>query len=172
SVSGTPCRAAEALEKTARDRRDVLPAIAQRRQMNVEHVQAIVEVFAKAPLAHLTLQIAVGSDDDAGVDRDRLDRADAADLPLLQHTQELALKVNAHLGDRIEQERAAVGLLEHPGAAALARAGESAVDVAEERAVGQRLGQRRAVDGDEGSAVACRVVVDRLREELLARAAL
>ena len=172
SVGRPPRRAAEALDQAAGDRGDVLPAIAQRRQMDVEDVQAIVEVFAKAPLAHLALQIAVGSDDDAGVDRNRLDRADAADLALLQHAQELALKVHAHLGDLIEQQRATVGLLEHPGTAALARPGEGAVDVAEERAVHQRLGQRRAVDGDEGSAMARRVVVDGLRKELLARAAL
>ena len=40
--------------------------------------------------------------------------AQAVDLTLLQHTQELDLHVDRHIGDFIQQHRAAVGRLQKP----------------------------------------------------------
>ena len=48
----------------------------------------------------------------AHVDRDRLRSADARDDAVLQHAQHLGLRREAHVADLVEEERAAVGLLE------------------------------------------------------------
>ena len=75
--------------------------------------------------------------------------ADAVDLALLQGAQQLGLQAPVHLGDFVEQQRAAVGLLELADAAG-DRAGEGALLVAEQLALQQVLGDGGAVDRDEG----------------------
>ena len=57
-----------------------------------------------------------------------------------------------HVADLVEEEGAAVGLLEAAPVAPLVRAGEGALLVAEQLALEERLGQRGAVDRHEGAA--------------------
>ena len=61
--------------------------------------------------------------------------------------------------------------LEH-ARAAIVRAGEGALFVTEDLALEERVGDRRAVDRDEGERVARAELVNRLRHELLAGAGL
>ncbi len=74
--------------------------------------------------------------------------ADAADLALLQHAQQLALHAGRHLADLVEEQRAAVGDLEQAARVVLG-AGEGAARVAEQRRFEQRLRDRGAVFADE-----------------------
>ncbi len=79
-----------------------------------------------------------------------VERADAADLALLEHAQEPELHRRRHLADLVEEDRAAVRLLEE--ALALAGgAGEGAARVAEQLGLEQRLGERAAVLGHEAA---------------------
>ena len=64
-------------------RRDVGGAVAQRRHRDREDVQAIEQVFAKAPGFDVGDQVAIGGGDDADVDLDGFARADRLDLALL-----------------------------------------------------------------------------------------
>ena len=66
---------------------------------------------------------------------------------------------------------AATGLLEQPALCHL-RVRESAALVPEERALHERLRDRRAVDLDEGVGTARATAVDRLRDHVLAGARL
>ncbi len=75
------------------------------------------------------------------------------------------------LADLVEEERAAVGLLEAADPA-LVGAGERALLVTEELALEERLGERGAVERDERLLRARPELVDRARELALARAAL
>src|SRR5438270_655681 len=101
-------------------------------------------------------RLSVGSslpDDDRSlfgrlVDAPRDLRADAADLAFLEHAEELPLHARAHLLDLVEEERAAVRLLEE-ALPVPDRAREGARDVAEELRVEERLGDGGAVRGDE-----------------------
>ena len=68
--------------------------------------------------------------------------ADALELLLLQHAQQLRLQVEPHLGDFVEQQRAAVRALER-AFDALDRAGERALLVAEQRALDRVLREAR-----------------------------
>ena len=106
---------------------------------------------------------------DADVDRDLLRAADARERPLLQHAQQLHLHRRLHLADLVEEQRAAVGELED-AACGVVGAGERALLVAEQLALEQRLGDRRAVDRDERERRARAELVDRLRDQLLAGA--
>ena len=92
-------------------------------------------------------------------------------IALLQRAQQLGLQAHVHFGDFVEQQRAAVGLLELADAARH-RAGEGALLVAEQLRFQQRLGNGRAVDGDERLARARRALVDVAGDHLLAGAAL
>ena len=113
--------------------------------MDLEHVEAVVEVLAKLPLLERGLEVAVGGGDDAHVGLQSAGTADALELALLEDAQELRLQERAHLGDLVEEERAAGGLLDATDLAR-DRAGERALLVAEQLRLEELLGQRGAVD--------------------------
>src|SRR5207248_3248048 len=68
------------------------------------------------------------------------------------------------------EQRAAIRELHLADAAVLARAGECTLLIAEELGLDQQIRYRRAIHGDEGAFPPRRLVVDRLREQLLAGA--
>src|SRR5262245_54390515 len=103
----------------------------------------MVEVLAEAVVVDHRAKISVRRRDPADVDLERATATDALETARLQDAQQLGLQLGLELADLVEEERAAVGELE-PAALALARAGERALLVAEELALEQRLGQRRA----------------------------
>ena len=123
--------------------------------MNRHDVQAVVQVLAKAAGVDLVEQVAVAGGDDAGVDADRVRVADALELALLQHAQQLHLQLGRRGVDFVEEDRAGVGGFEAAGAV-VDGAGERAADVAEQFAFEQALAERAAVDADE-RAVAARL---------------
>ncbi len=146
---------------------DVLRPFAERRQIEGNHPQPVEQVGAEAPLLDLVAQRSVGRRDDPHVDRDRLRAADRKHRAFLQHAQQLRLHLRRELGDLVQEERAAAGQPEVAGSVP-DRAGEGALGVAEELALEQRVGERGAVDGDEGSLAPVRGVVDRAGDQLLA----
>src|SRR5205085_11924813 len=61
-----------------------------------------------------SFEIFVRRGDDAHVDLNRLLSADALERLLLQHAQHFGLRLQTHVADLIEEQRAAVGELELP----------------------------------------------------------
>jgi hypothetical protein len=101
------------------------------------HVDAVVQVGAVLAALHHLLEVAVGGADQPHVDLHRLAAADAFELALLQHAQQLGLEGRRDVADLVEEQRAAVRHLE--AALAVAHgAGEGALLVAEEFALQQR----------------------------------
>src|SRR5262249_55438114 len=131
-----------------------------------------VEILAEQAALDLDREIAIGGGDDAAAERDLARAGEPRGRALLQDAQELHLHVERHVADLVEQDGAALGELELAGPAALARAGERARLVAEQLALEQIARDRGAVDRDERALRARPGVVDRLREDLLAGAAL
>ena len=125
--------------------RHVVGALAQRRQRNREDVQPIKQILAQLSVAHRLLDIAVGGREHAHVERYFGSAADPPHPPFLDHAQQLGLQLDLHLGDFVEQQRAAIGDLEASFAAAIG-AGKRAALVAEQLALHQILGNRGAVD--------------------------
>ena len=150
---------------------DVVAAIAQRRQRQAQRVEAVVEVGAEPAGFDVGGEVAVGRRDHADVDGELGAGTDGPDGALLEGAQELGLQAARQLADLVEEDGAAVGLGEQAGAIG-AGVGERAAHVAEQLALEQRLGQRGAVDRDEGAGGAAAQAVQAARGDLLAGAAL
>jgi hypothetical protein len=112
----------------------------------------------------------VGRGHDAHVDFGRLRSAEALELAILQKPEELGLERQRQLANLVQKKGAALGELDAPG---LARDGPSkrAFLVPEQLTFQQRLGQRRAIDLDEGLSGSGALLVNCACHELLAGAA-
>src|SRR5579885_598427 len=155
-------------QELADEQRDVLDALAQRRNAQRHDVDAVVEVLPHPSLRHELGQVHVGRADDPHVHLDAAVRAELLDLPLLEHAEQLELHVERDALDIVEKERAAARQLDLAHAV-VNRARERAALVAEELALEQRVGERGAVDGDEAAVLPLALEVNRPRRELLAR---
>ena len=153
------------------DRDVVLAALPQRRQIDRHHVEPIVQILAETARIDLVLQILVRRRHDARVHLARLAGADALELLLLQDAQHLDLEFRTHARDFVEEDGAAVGRLETAGLV-LDGAGERPLDVAEQLAFQQALGQGAAVDADVGAVGAAAEAMDGAGDEFLAGAGL
>ena len=91
----------------------------------------------------------------------------ALELSGLEDPQELGLLARGHVGDLVEEERAAVGELEASDAVR-ARVGEGALDVAEELALEDALGDAAGVQRHERPRGAARGGVEGARDDALA----
>ncbi|MDT4834630.1 hypothetical protein FQZ97_682740 [compost metagenome] len=145
-------------------------SLAQRGQAHHQAVEAVVEVFAEVAARDHVLDVLVGGADHGHVHVHFLASPQRADPALLQHAQQPRLQVLGHVTDFVEEQRAAVGLQDLADGALLARTGEGAFFIAEQLGLDQRLGNRCAVDRNEGLTGTVRVTMDRLREQVFAGA--
>ena len=159
------------LDEVIDERRDVVAPFAQRRDLDRDHVEPVVEVLLEPAVADHLFQIAVGRGDDPHVHALRALGAERLELALLQHAQQLRLHRGAHGPDLVEEDRAAVGQRE---LAALGhrRAGEGAAHVAEELRFEERVRDGRAVHLDERHLALRAAVMNEPRHHLLAGAGL
>ena len=114
------------------------------------------------------LGIDVRRRDDANVHRLLDPPAEPAEFPLLQDAQQLHLRGRRHLTDFVEEQRPAVRELEAP-LPPIGGAGERALLVPEDLALQERFGNRGAVDADEWERRTRTEMVNRLRNQFLAR---
>src|SRR5487761_278183 len=129
--------------------RQIVLVIAQRGQVDMEHIETEIKVLPKVPERYGLLRIFIRRREDANVDG-RFDLApNPPDLVVFQHAQKLGLRLRGHFADFIEQQRSAVGKLE-AAEPAFGGACERAFFVAENLAFHQRFGNRGAIDRDEG----------------------
>lgn len=127
---------------------DVLAALAQRRQLQAHHVQAVQQVGTEFSLRDQTFQILMGGGDHAYIDADQFASTHTEEFALREHTQQSRLQRQRHVADFIEEQSAAVGLFEAADMAPL-RAGERTRLVTEQLAF-QQLGRNGGgVQGDE-----------------------
>ena len=150
--------------------RDIGQPLAQRRHAQRVHVEPIVEILPKAARLDLVLEIAVRRRDDARRDRDRAVAADARHLPVFEHAQQLGLRRQRQLSDLVEEQCSVARVLERAPAQAIG-AGKRAALVAEQLALDELLGQRRAVHRDQRRLLARSQPMQFARDQFLARAA-
>ena len=156
-------------QKMADQFRNVFAPLAQRRQVNRHHVQSIVQVFAKFVFVDQFLQIAIAGGDHAHIDANRLRIADALELALLQHAQQLHLQLRRGGIDFVQKNRAGVRRFESARAIG-DRAGERAAHVAEQFAFQQTFAQRAAIHAHKRARAARAKLMHRLGDQFLARA--
>ena len=148
---------------------NVLAALAQRRNTQAGDIQAVVKVFAKTPGLDLVEQVRLDRTDDPQIDPDALVRAQALQGFLLQHAQQFDLLGQGQAFHLVEKQGAAIGVFDAPDTLALS-AGKGPAFMAEQLAFEQVLGNRRAVQRDEGLAGAGAEIVQAARHPLLAAA--
>ena len=95
------------------ERTDVLGALPERRHADVHHVQAVHQVFAELARGHGGEDVLVRGRDDTNVDMGphRLG-SDRLNLAVLQEPEEHRLHPQAHLGHFVQEDRAAMRLLQ------------------------------------------------------------
>jgi len=151
--------------------RDLLAPFAERRDVDPDDAEAVIEILAELAFGDALFEIGVGRGDDANVDSLRLGLADRHDLVLLEEAQEFRLDVQRQIADLVEKQRAAGRRADQPGLIR-DRAGETAAPVAEQLTVGEIASGGRAVVRQKRAGAAVRTDVNRARDQLLAGAAL
>jgi len=123
-------------------------ALSQRRQLQIDDVQPEQKILAELALTHSFGKIPVGGRQNADVHRHRAGAADPVDHPLLDRAQKLGLQAHIHFRNLVEQQSAAVSLLE---LADPARHGtrESTLFVPEQLGFQEVFGNGGAVDRNE-----------------------
>src|SRR5580704_7993156 len=91
---------------------NILAALAQRRQLEGNHVEAMIQILAKAAIAHKAQQIDIRRGDNAHVHFDIFSATQAHEFAFLDHTQELGLRLPAYRGNFVEEDGALIGDLE------------------------------------------------------------
>ena len=94
---------------------DILASFPERRRAELDDVQAVEEVLAEAVLADGLDDVAVGGGDQADLDAQLLVAAHAGEAAVLEEAEQLGLEGTAHVANFIQEDGAAVGLLDAPG---------------------------------------------------------
>lgn len=153
------------LEEMLEEKWDVFAPFSQRWDFDDHDRKPVEQILPKGARPQLS-EAAVRSSDDPNVDGPVLHAADRPDFAPLQDAQQFRLGGFRELADLVEQERAS--LREHKQAGMIGEcAGEGTAPVAEQLAFNEVVGQRRAVDWNEGPAPTRPVRVDRSGEQLL-----
>ncbi len=139
-------------------------------ECELDHLQAVVQVLAEGAGPHHRLEVAVRGGQHAHIDLDRTVAAEARELAVLQHVQQLGLEGRRHVADLVEHHRALLRELELADAR-LPGAGEGAAFVAEQLAFQQVRRQRRAVHLHERPGPSRRPPVHLAGDHVLADAA-
>ena len=126
-------------------RGNIVPAVAQWRQLDVKDVQAVEQIRPERAFVDQRFQVFVGGGHAAKVHLDGLIAPDAHDLSLLQHAQQIGLGFEADVADFVEKDSASFGNFEFSFLTIL-RSGKGPFLVAEEFAFQQCFCQRSAVD--------------------------
>src|SRR3546814_10799087 len=81
--------------------------------MHRHDVEPVIKILAKALLGNFGGQVARRARDDADVDADHRTSPDTGEALLGQDAQDFALRGQRHVGDLVEEERAAMRSEEH-----------------------------------------------------------
>ena len=119
------------LEIVREQQRDVVAAFPQRGRVHPDDVEAMEEVLPECPVANPRFEVLMRRRDDPHVDVNRHMAPDAIELAIGEHPEQARLEIGRHVSDLVEEQRAAVGLLETAETSGLG-AGEGAALVTEQ----------------------------------------
>jgi hypothetical protein len=124
------------LEKVFDEERNIVTTVTKGGDRNLQDVEPVIEVLPEPARATKNLEILIRRADHPHVHMDGTAAAHRADLPFLEHPQELGLRGEGEISDLVEEEGAGVGLLEQPLAIPVGT-GEGTADMAEDLALEQ-----------------------------------
>ena len=149
---------------------NVVEPLAQRRQADRHDVEAVEQILAEQALLDQPAQVAMGGGDDADIGLDRRAAADRRVLAFLQHAQQAGLRLGRHVADLVEEQRAAVGLLELAGRRAARAPVKAPVSWPNSSLSISSRGIAAMLSATNGPLAALAVVVQRARHQFLAGA--
>src|SRR3989338_9663068 len=106
-------RAGEFLDKIVCERRNILLAVAQRREGHLDHIETVEEVLAKPPLFHFFAEIFVGGRNHPDIHLDLLAPPDRSKRSFLQHYKEFYLKMEGKLSNFVQKDAPSLRLLKN-----------------------------------------------------------
>src|ERR1700722_2994825 len=161
----------EFLQEMAGGERNIFFSLAQGRGEKRNHVEAVEKIFAKISAGDFVFEIFVGGGDYADIDGGQFFAADRGEALFFERAQNLGLRLQAHVSDFVEKERASAGLLEFAFfVGGCAR--ERSFVVPEEFALDEIFGDGGAVDLDESFILAQALAVDGVGDQFFAGAGL
>src|SRR6266849_4356502 len=101
-----------AVKEMVRKKIDVIAAVAQRRQVNLDGVQAEEEVLTKPAGSRLRVDVCVGRCQNPHVHAACGRGANALEVPSFQNAQKFRLQVQRDVGNFVQEQRAAVSEFE------------------------------------------------------------
>src|SRR5580704_3512965 len=168
-------RLAIALGVTAQEissqRWNVLTAIAERGNLNLDCVQTEEKILPEASGRDFLIEVGIGGGDDPHIHAAGLGRSDAFHLTAFEHAEQLGLLRNWDIGNFIEKQRSAVSQFEAADAVGLG-VGEGAFLVTEQFALENAFRQTAGVDGNQRPRCAVRERMQRAGDDFLAAAML
>jgi len=102
----------EFLNEVGNKQIEVLKSLAQWRDRDPENVKAVVQVLSQFPAFESFVKRAVSGGDHANFNRNAFFAANPSDLVFFENAKEFRLKLGLHLGYFVEEDRAAIRLLE------------------------------------------------------------
>ena len=112
------------------EQRDILEPLTQGRQVDLDHIESVEEVFAEPILLDLLLQALVRGGHHANIHLQALMTADPFESLLLEDPEQLGLHRLRNVADLVQEDRPLVGQLEPALAAGIGR-GKRSLLVAE-----------------------------------------
>src|SRR5262245_28263554 len=137
----------------------VISAFTKRRQMDGVDIEPIVEVAAKFAIADHLFEITIRSGDHARVCANSFIAANAFELLILQHAENLGLHQRCHVADFVEKKRSIIAELKLSDALTVG-AREGALFMSEELAFEKLLRNCCTIYCKESSRTTGAIVVD------------
>src|ERR1700720_4019027 len=158
----------ELFDEVAHKFRNIGFSLAERWQRNRENIQAIVQILSEFTVTDHLPQISIGRRDHTNIDARGTSAAYGLELALLEHAEQLGLKLQWHVSNFIKKQCAAVRQRK-PADMRINRSGKGSAFVPEKLTFEKTGRHRRTVHFDEIPAAARAELVNRARDNLLAR---
>src|SRR5262249_38290860 len=144
---------------------------AERREIDRESIQPVVQIFAEFSVSDHLFQVLVGCGNHPNINPGSTGAADGLKLTFLEHAEQLGLKLQWHVSNFVEKESATICKRE-PADMGIDCACKSSSFVPKELAFEKASRHGRAVHLHQVSASARAELVDRSRDDFLACAGL
>src|SRR5487761_66292 len=160
----------ESFQEKISESGNVFLVVAQRRNINCDDVEPVVQVLAKRALFQSGAQVAIRRYNQPHIHLQGFCSAQTLKLAFLQYAQQLHLNRRRHVADFVKKQRAFVGEFEFPGLAG-GRAGERSLFVSEKLAFEKVFRNGCAVDFDKRTGSATGMLVNGARDQIFSAAA-
>ena len=153
-------------QKMVRQKWNVIPALSQRRQFDIDYIEPVKQIFTKLAILDSPQKLPVGCGDETGLNLLVGIAAQTLVLPFLQHAQKFLLQVEVHIANFIQKNSAGLSKLQFTDAP-LYRPGKSTLFVPEQFAGQQVFGQDRTINGHKRFFGIGTMIMNRFRNQLL-----